>query len=194
MAGRRWGELGLFMTNSKILTDEELVEVIRSSDQERYAEIINRYQDRLLRYANYLSGDPAKSADIVQESLIKAFINLNSFNTRKKFSSWIYRIVHNQAMNLFKREKINFSVALSDNIDDGLDLEDELIRKELQQHTKECVQQLPLIYREVLTLFFLESQPYEAISDILKIPMGTVATRINRAKKLMKAICQKNQS
>lgn len=179
------------MTNAKILTDEELVEVIRSSDQERYAEIITRYQDRLLRYANYLSGDPAKSADIVQESLIKAFINLNSFNTGKKFSSWIYRIVHNQAMNIFKREKTNFSLALNDNIDDDLDLEDELIRKELQQHARECIQQLPLIYREVLTLLFLENQPYEAISDILKIPMGTVATRINRAKKLMKAICQK---
>ena len=182
------------MTNVKILTDEELVEVVRSSDQERYAEIIARYQNRLLRYANYLSGDSAKSADIVQESLIKAFINLNSFNTRKKFSSWLYRIVHNHAMNLFKREKVNFSVALSNNVDDGFDLEDELIKKELQQHARECVQQLPLIYREALTLFFLESQSYEAISDILKIPMGTVATRVNRAKKLMKAICQKNQS
>lgn len=180
------------MTNAKNLTDEELVEVIRSLDQELYAEIITRYQDRLLRYANYLSGDPAKSADIVQESLIKAFINLNSFNTQKKFSSWIYRIVHNQAMNIFKREKINFSVVLNDNFDDGIDLEDELIKKELQQHARECVQQLPLIYREALTLFFLEDQSYEAIGDILKIPMGTVATRINRAKKLMKAICQKN--
>ena len=67
------------------MTDEELIEVIRSSDKERYAEIVSRYQGRLFRYAVYLVRDDDKAADVVQSAFIKAFVNLNGFNTKKKF-------------------------------------------------------------------------------------------------------------
>ena len=72
-------------------------------------------------------------------------------------------------------------------------LEEELIKKELQAHAHHCLRQMPLIYREVLSLYFLEERSYEEISDILRIPIGTVGTRINRAKVLMKKICQKTK-
>ncbi len=173
------------------LKDEEVVVLVRESDKELYSEIIKRYESRLLRYAEYLIGDYNEASDIIQNSFIKAYIKLNSFNTKKKFSSWIYRIVHNEAMNLIIKNKKRVSIDEDFDLDSGIDLEDDVIKKELKSHARNCLKQMPVMYSEPLTLYFLDDRSYEEISDILRIPKGTVATRISRAKSLMKKICQK---
>jgi RNA polymerase sigma-70 factor (ECF subfamily) len=173
------------------LPDEKIVEMIRKKDKELFVHIIKRYQDKLMRYANYLLGDEHKAADVVQESFIKTYINLNGFDTKKKFSSYIYRIVHNEAINLIHREKKQVSLYEGIDLESGVDIEDGFIRKELTDRTHNCLGKMPVIYREPLSLYFMEEKSYEEISDILRIPMGTVATRINRAKVIMKKICQK---
>lgn len=76
--------------------------------------------------------------------------------------------------------------------DSGIDLEDDFIRSELINRTQHCLAQMPLLYKEPLSLFYLEEKSYEEISDILRIPIGTVGTRVNRAKGIMKKLCQKN--
>ncbi len=179
------------MSDISKLSDEQLVEEIRKKDKELFRELIIRYQNKLLRYATYLVSDNQLSTDIVQESFIKSYINLNSFNLNRKFSSWIYRIVHNQAMDSISKTKKQLPLPENLDFDSGINLEDDLLRKELQKHTHECLNQIPLIYKEPLSLFFLEEKSYEEISDILRLPIGTVGTRINRAKILMKKICQK---
>jgi len=85
------------------LSDEELVRMVRTDDSELYEEIVKRYQDRLYRYLRYLTNQPDASEDILQEVFIKAYRNLFGFNTKKKFSSWIYRIAHNEGVNHLKR-------------------------------------------------------------------------------------------
>lgn len=181
------------MQNLSKLSDEDIVKIVRSSNKEIYSEIIERYQKKLLRYASYLLNDDHMASDAVQEAFIKAYINLNSFNTKKKFSSWIYRIVHNQAMTLISKNKKH--VKMNDEIeyDSGIDLEDDLIKKELVDHTHKCLNSMPIQYKEPLSLFFLDEKSYEEISDILRIPIGTVGTRISRAKKIMKKLCEKNR-
>ncbi len=174
----------------KQLSDEAIVEQTRSSDQELYAILVERYQHKLLRYAQNLIHDEHKATDVVQESFIKAFINLQGFDTKKKFSSWIYRIVHNEAMNSIRKHQKeislpeDFEFASSENIE--ADFEQQEIVDAVQTRLKE----LPIIYAEPLALRYLEEKTYEEISDILHLPMGTVATRINRAKNLMKHLCQ----
>lgn len=175
------------------LSDEAIVEIVRNKDKNLYAEIIRRYEKKLLRYALYLINDEHLSADAVQEGLIKAYVNLHSFNAKMKFSSWLYRIVHNQAINLIHKNKQHFSVEENLEIDSGIDLEDDLIKKELKIHLHNCINQMSIIYKEPLTLYFLEEKSYEEISDILRLPIGTVGTRINRAKHLVKKLCQKKQ-
>lgn len=181
------------MTNTSKLSDEQLVKYVREQDKETYAEIINRYKDKLMRYALYLTGDDDKAADVVQESFIKAYINLNGFDIKKKFSSWIYRIAHNEAMNVLNKDKKQLPLNEDIDFDSGVSLEDDLVRKELQIKAQNCLEQMPVLYREPLTLYFLEEKSYEEISDILRIPIGTVGTRISRAKILMKKICQKTK-
>jgi len=162
------------------LSDEELVELVRSKDQELYRELVRRYQDKLLRYANYLLYDEEPAADVVQEAFIKAFVNLKGFNTKKKFSSWIYRIVHNEAINALKW--------LERTLPSEDDLENDFLRKEEEEHTRRSLEKLPLEYREPLALFYFEERSYDEMSDILRVPIGTVGTRISRGKKLLRGI------
>jgi len=179
------------MINGK-MTDEKIVELIRKGNKEIFAVIIERYQEKLLRYAYGLLGDDG-AQDAVQNAFIKVYVNLNGFNVNKKFSSWIYRIVHNEAMNLVIKERRKISWDENWELDSGVDMEDELIKKEMAENARKCLQEIPLEYSEPLALFYLESKSYEEIGDILRLPVGTVGTRINRAKKLLKRICQKNK-
>lgn len=183
------------MKKVKNLDDEELVELVRTQDQELYSEVVRRYQDKLVRYATSLIQDEDKAADVVQEAFIKAFVNLKGFNLKKKFSSWIYRIVHNEAINYLKKHKREISLEnnqwIERTVDSGQDIEKDFNRKEAEKMLYQSLNELPLKYRSPLTLFYLEEKSYEEISDVLRIPVGTVGTRISRGKKLMRTICKK---
>lgn len=182
------------MIDTTTLRDEELVEYVRTQNQEAYREVILRYQDKIMRYVNSLTKDDASSSDIVQETFIKAFINLNGFDTKRKFSSWIYRIAHNQAMNYFSAHH-RHEIVLPDDLEiaSDEDIEAELVQREITEEVRGCLAELPIHYAEPLTLFFIEDKSYEEISDIMRLPIGTVGTRINRAKNLVKKICQKKK-
>lgn len=177
------------------LSDEQLVELVRSQDQELYRELVQRYQNKLLRYANYLVRNEEMAADVVQEALIKAFVNLQSFNTKKKFSSWLYRIVHNEAVNYLKKSKKVTPFAgrewLADNIAGDTDLENDFLKREKEEDVRRSLEKLPLKYREPLILFYFEEKSYEEISDILRMPVGTVGTRISRGKALLREVLPK---
>jgi len=175
------------------MTDEELVKIIRTSDQEQYSVIVKKYQDKLFRYANNIVNDESRATDIVQQTFIKAFINLNGFDTKKSFSSWIYRIVHNEAMNLIKKYKKEVSLLPDFDIPSNDNVEDEYNKEETATEVKKCLKEIPLSYSEPLSLYYLEDKSYEEISDILRLPVSTVGTRINRAKTQLKKICKKNK-
>lgn len=180
------------MSETLNLTDEEIVEKVRSNDRDFYAVIIERYKNKLLRYATNLVHDDDKASHIVQDSFVKAYINLNGFNTKKKFSSWIYRIVHNEAMNVLKKYKSEVPILDDFDFESDEDITKDFEQKETAIYVEKCLNSIPLIYSEPLSLYYLDEKSYEEISDILRIPMGTVAIRMSRAKKLMKHICQKN--
>jgi RNA polymerase sigma-70 factor, ECF subfamily len=184
----------LRMENLKNLTDEQVVNYVRTKDQESYVEIVLRYQNKLMRYADLLISDNMKATDIVQSSFIKAFVNLNSFNTKKKFSTWIYRIVHNEAINEIVKYKKEIPMLEEMDFANNEDIMINFIAKEERERVKKCLYRMPVLYSEPLSLFFLEERSYNEISDILRLPIGTVGTRINRAKILMKKICQTIQN
>jgi len=179
------------------LTDEELVHLVCTKDQELYREVVHRYQDKLMRYATYLIRDDARATDVVQEAFIKAFINLRSFNPKKKFSSWIYRIVHNEAINNIKKHKrempLEGDISVEQVAVGSLDEEEGFDKRQLKKMVASCLDRLPLIYSSPLALFYLEGKPYEEISDVLRIPIGTVGTRISRGKRLLATIWTRSE-
>lgn len=176
--------------NLENLTDEQIVKEVIEGNKNLYSQIILRYQNKLFRYVNFLLNDKDKAQDVVQETFIKAYINLRGFDTKRKFSSWIYRIAHNEAANLIKKQKNIIHIDKDIDFDSGWDIEEDYIKNELSKNAYECLEQMDVMYREVLSLYYLEEKSYHEISEILKLPIGTVGIRIKRAKAIMKKICQ----
>lgn len=181
------------MVDLSKLSDEKVVEITRTRNKEAYAEIIKRYQGKLVRYAKYLVGDDEKASDVVQDAFIKTYVNLNSFDTKRKFSSWIYRIVHNEAMNIINKYKKEKPLFENIDFDSGINVEEEYAQNEIEKMVKNCLEEMSLLYREPLSLYYLEEKSYKEISNILRVPVGTVGTRINRAKSIMRHICQRKK-
>lgn len=175
--------------------DEELVE--RALADVHYFECLyERYEERLLNYIQRITQtSPEQAHDILQEAFIKIWQNLNGFDRRLKLSSWIYRIVHNETISYWRKKKSygqDRKVKLTDNLTFQTTEEFfnamELDEKDHQVHT--ILELLPLKYKTILLLKFFEGMSYQEISDILRIPEGTVATQINRAKKRFSELAQ----
>ncbi len=169
------------------LSDEKLVELTISDDR-HYEQLVERYEKKLQRYIIRFIGCSQEDAqDIVQEVFINAYRNLNSFDTGLKFSSWIYRIAHNQAVNHFRRVKSHPSTSMEDDkletFRSEQNLERELGRKMDQSVLRDAIDRLDEKYKEVLILRYMEEKDYMEISDILRKPVGTISSLISRAKK-----------
>lgn len=174
-----------------IQTDEQIAEKICKGDVDLYSVLIDRYQKKLLRYVNLMIRDIDYSTDLVQETFIKSYINLKGFDVKRKFSSWIYQIAHNETLNFIKKHKRQTLFSDELEVISEEDIEYDFDKKENSLKLKKCIRVLDIKYSEPLILFYFEKKSYKEISAILRMPEGTVAIRINRAKKLMKKICQK---
>ena len=179
---------------------EELsdLEIIRRSlaSVDFFSCLYDRYEVRPLRYIKRVAfATDAEAADILQDAFIKIWKNLNAFDQSLQLSSWIYRIVHNEAVSFLRQKKsfgknrtIPWEERVAGDLPDEPAVETEEAFEERDKLTHQTLAQLAEPYREVLALKFLEAMSYEEISDILKIPEGTVATRINRAKKMFREL------
>lgn len=169
-------------------TDEELV-VLSVENQNHFLYLVSRYENRLFNYILRISNVSKEEAeDLLQEVFIKVYQNLNDFDPDLKFSSWIYRITRNQVISNFRKlnaraQTINLDDEILENIASDLNIERDAELKYLKENIDKILNKIDKKYREVLILRFLEEKDYKEISDILRKPVGTVATFLNRAKK-----------
>lgn len=175
------------------LSDEELVRRTLS-DRDQFLYLVERYKGRLLSYIRRLtSANQEDAEDILQEVFIKAYRNLNGFKPDLKFSSWIYRITHNQVISRHRKLKARpegYLTTLEDGAVQILAAETDIISELDIQMTREkiasALAQLPEKYREIIILRFFEERDYQEISDIIKKPLGTVASMLSKAKLALK--------
>jgi len=174
------------------LTDEQLVKQIVNGDTEKYELIVVRYQQKLARYIKRLTNRPEEVDDLLQEVFIKVYKNLRQFNFKLSFSSWIYRIAHNESINLIKSGWIQKITSLEPLFFIGKEdqIEQEIDRKQLRREMETCLNKLEAKYKEVLLLHYYEDKSYEEISDILRLPVKTVGVLIYRGKLKLKTLCQ----
>jgi RNA polymerase sigma-70 factor (ECF subfamily) len=174
-----------------VLTDEQIVVAVRSNNSELYSEIIQRYQSKLSHYLKKFIRDNDELEDVLQSVFIKAYKNLNSFNINKRFSPWIYRIAHNEAINHLKKNS-KYSLSLDDSeydvIDEKLDINKDLDEELTREKINLALSSIKQKYREPIILFFFEQKTYEEISEILRLPINTVGTLIARGKQNLKKI------
>lgn len=178
------------------MSDEEAV-ALALTDPAYFGHIVERYEERLSRYLTRLGvRNKEDREDVLQDIFIKVYKNLNAFDTDLSFSSWIYRIAHNEAISAYRKRSVRPEGNL---IDDGDTFLEYVAGKEAdaerlfdeQINAKElsvALKQLDLRYRDPIILRFFEHKEYDEISDILKIPIGTVGTMIHRGKKQLASL------
>jgi RNA polymerase sigma-70 factor (ECF subfamily) len=173
-------------------TDEQLALAVQEGDSEKFGELVERYDAKLLRYARKFLLDPDDAQDIVQDIFIKAYENLQSFDATRKFSPWIYRIAHNEFVNALKKRESRRTVFTIDfdTLFPHLQAVDTADSAALERDTRETIEKhldkLDPKYREPLILYYLESMDYREIADILRIPISTVGVRLARARAMLK--------
>jgi len=172
-------------------SDEVLVVRIISGEHELYREIVLRYEQKLARYVATIIGKSHDTDDIVQTVFIKTYTNIRSFDPKLKFSSWIYRIAHNESVNHVKSGVISKIQVFGEWFDFGKndDTEEQLDREIIKKQLDSCLESLDMKYREPLLLYYYEDKSYEEISDILRLPVRAVGVRIHRAKEMIRRHC-----
>ena len=177
-------------------SDEELVSKTLEN-KEMFGMIVDRYQSKLTRYIARLGvRDLEDQLDVLQEVFLKTYRNLNGFDTSLQFSSWIYRIAHNEAVSWYRKKSVRpegHLIADSEEMLSFISAKTESADVEFDKtvNAEQVNQALIKIedkYREVIILRFFEHKEYEEISDILKIPVGSVGTLLHRGKKQLDAV------
>lgn len=178
---------GLF----KEITDNELAEASKSNP-DAFGELVFRYQDKLTRFVRRISFFCLEDIeDIVQETFIKTYRSLNIFETDLKFSTWIYQIARNTTIDAIRKKQTRPSTVCFEQDDlikflrSDYDMQASIETKEMLNKMQDIIKTLPLKYREVMVLRFLEEKNYEEIMDIVQKPKGTVAALINRGRKIL---------
>ncbi|HOI30581.1 MAG TPA: sigma-70 family RNA polymerase sigma factor [Melioribacteraceae bacterium] len=184
------------------LTDEELIKEFQvSNTMDAYEILVRRYKDPLMNFVFRFVGDRDACSDIVQDTMIKFYLNKDSYREFAKFSTWIYTIAGNLAKNELKRRKRR-SLFSIDNSDDerSIQIEDKSFlapdRSADSEIKNQIIQNALLrvkpVYREVVVLRDIQGLSYEEIAEITKLSIGTVKSRINRGRtqlqKLLKNI------
>ena len=183
--------------------DSGVVTAFLGGEERAFSELVERYQTRLLNFIYRTIGDRDRAEDLVQEVFIRVYRHLHRFDRSKKFSTWVYTIASNLAKNELRNRSRNplvlFQTMQGANEDDDRPLQfedttsrpDDLYRKRhLRELVEDTVAKLPEHHRQVFVLRELEGKSYEEIAEITDCNLGTVKSRLNRARSAFAAIIE----
>lgn len=176
--------------------DDVLVGKAIGGNEAAYKKLVEKYERALFFHILKMVKDREQVEDLVQESFVKAFDNLNSYSTNYAFSTWLYRIATNHTIDYLRKKKLQtLSIDEPVKTRDGdmqMQLEDEtaetdrrIIRNQRQVIVQNAIENLPEKYRKVIEMRHMEEKSYQEIADILDLPLGTVKAHIFRARELL---------
>ena len=183
--------------NPERAIDQKLVEKAQRGDKKAFGMLVEKYQRRLNRLLSRMVRDQSEIEDIVQDSFIKAYRAINNFRGDSAFYTWLYRIGINTAKNhlvkLGKRPKAMNDVEIEEieNFEDAPDLrnhetpESTMMSSEIVASVNQTIQALPNELREAISLREMDGLSYEEIADLMNCPIGTVRSRIFRAREVI---------
>jgi len=181
--------------------DIEYVILCQKGDTEAFAVLVERHQKKMLNIAYRMTGSYEDACDVVQEAFLSAYRSLKTFRRESRFSTWLYRIAVNHTKNRVQQVKARArheSPAVDDPPateggrsicwmpSDEVPLIEQIEKREINERVQECISSLDDEHREVLVLRDIQGFSYDEIRDILKIPDGTVKSRLFRARTALK--------
>ncbi|MDD5109735.1 MAG: sigma-70 family RNA polymerase sigma factor [Patescibacteria group bacterium] len=174
-------------------TDEDIAIQVQRGDGQAFGILVERYESKMLRYARRFLFGYEDAEDTVQEAFLKAYVNIRSFDPKRKFSPWLYRIAHNEFINTIKRkrrEPIPFfdPDVLFPHPHSRDHADRDVIANDLKTTLHSSLQRLPPKYREPLVLYYFEELDYREIAEILRIPASTVGVRLKRGRSALRKI------
>lgn len=184
------------MANSQPTTDEEIAISTQKGNKEAFGFLVEKYEIKIKNYIRRFVQEKETINDISQGVFLKAFVNIQSFKPKLKFSAWLYRIAHNELVNFLKKKKalplFDLDILWPGFSTDKRQIETDVEKQMLLDGFEKCFEQLAPKYREIIVLYYLENLSYQEIAEVLKSPTATVGVRLKRAKEIVRAICQKN--
>jgi len=182
------------MANGQPKTDEQIAQLVQKGDNEAFSFLVEKYEASIKRYARKFTQNPETINDITQTVFLKAFSHINSFNAKLKFSSWLYRIAHNELVNFLKKKKelplFDFDIFWPRLNPGKKELENETEKTMMRETFEKCLSKIPAKYKEVINFYYLEDLSYEEISEILQTPISTIGVRLKRGKTILKKLCR----
>lgn len=185
------------LENIKSLTDVELIQTAIRGGEDGFEELVRRYQRPITGYIYRMLNNYDASLDVTQEVFIKVYNSLERYSSEYKFSTWLYRIAHNAAIDYMRRNSVNQQSLETENADGTYQLqiespqpnpEQERERSEWRKEIETVVKCLPQVYRELILLRHAQDMSYDEISEITNLPLGTVKNRLFRAREMMREI------
>jgi len=176
-----------------IRVEREAIGRVLGGDREAYTLLVERYQGALFRYLFRMTGQHSEAEDLAQEAFLRAYLSLASYSPEYRFSTWLFRIATNLALNRLKAERRVISLeALRESpesraveiADPGTDLRPEVQteKAELSRLVQDCLQMLPPAYRVVVTLRHIADLSYSEIAQSVGLPVNTVRSRLHRGR------------
>lgn len=174
--------------------DSRLIQATLEGDTDAFGKLVQKYQDRLFNGISHMLGNPSEAEDVVQEAFVLAFTRLSSFQAKSQFYTWLYRIAINTGISHKRKKRPVVSLdadnspalGLTDNKSDAPDRGIEVEEQTVEVHR--ALSRLSEEHRRILVLREMDGLCYESISEILKLPVGTVRSRLHRARAQMREL------
>ena len=185
------------MNKISTITDEELIARFQAGTETAFIELVDRYKNRLLNFVYRFVGDRDEAEDIVQDTFLKVYKNRHAYREVAKFSTWIYTIAGNLARSELRKRRRHKTYTMSqigledrefDPPDTDIGPETQVTGRFEELEIQRAIRQLPDQFRTIIILRDIQELSYEEISKILDIPMGTVKSRVNRARLKMQEL------
>jgi RNA polymerase sigma-70 factor (ECF subfamily) len=185
------------LENARLVSDAELVSTAIGGIEASFEELVRRYQRPIVSYVYRMLNDYDNSLDVTQEVFIKVYNSLERYSCDYKFSTWLYRIAHNAAIDHLRRNSMNSQSLETDNGDGTYQLqiecpnptpEQDRERSEWRAEIESVVRELPAAYRDLILLRHSRDLSYDEIAEITDLPLGTVKNRLFRAREMMRGL------
>jgi RNA polymerase sigma-70 factor, ECF subfamily len=185
------------LSNVKTLTDGELIINAIGGREDNFEELVRRYQRPITGYVYRMLNNYDASLDVTQEVFIKVYNSLARYSSEYKFSTWLYRIAHNAAIDYMRRNSVSQQSIEAENADGTYQLQFESPqpnpeqmreRSEWRTEIESVIKCLPTGYRELIVLRHTQDLSYDEIAEVTNLPLGTVKNRLFRAREMMREL------
>ncbi len=172
--------------------ESHLIDRALQGDRSAFTELVHTHQGRLFASMLQVTGSPDEAEEVVQEAFIRAFVKLDSFQRNSQFFTWLYRIAFNSALTRRRRRRARVSLDYCrestglEIVDDADGVDEPMLQKERIELVRQAMHTLTEEHRSILVLREMEEHSYETIAQILDISIGTVRSRLSRARRQLK--------